>query len=323
MKKLFYLTLLTLGTLACNNEQEQWDASGVFEADEIIVSAEAMGKIVALDIEEGQRLKKDQVLGKIDDQSLSLQKSQLEASVKSLYEKRGSAQPQTGIYREQIKAQKENIATLNEQLKVLNRDRARMENLVKADAAPAKQLDDINGQISILSQQIKAAEANIGTLQQQIKSAESSVSIQNRAVLSEEAPLEQRIASVDDQIDRTTIISPMDGTVLTSYLKKDEFATIGKPIFKIAKTDQLILRAYITEAQLAEVKLGQEVNVSIGSESSAQSLKGKISWISSKAEFTPKTIQTKDERSNLVYAIKIVVPNDGQLKIGMYGDVAF
>ena len=323
MKKIHYLIFAIIVASSCNNDKQPWDASGLFEGDEIIVSAETMGKIISLDLEEGQVVKKDQELGKIDANSLSLQKAQLEASIKGLYEKKGSAQPQIGVYREQIKAQQENVATLKEQLSVMNRDKNRVEKLVAADAAPAKQLDDINGQISILNQQIVAASANVGTLNQQIKSAESTVSIQNRAVLSEEQPIVQRIAQIEDQITKSSIVSPIDGTILITYLKKDEFASPGKPIFKMAKTDQLILRAYITESQLAAIKIGQEASVSIGAGESLKSFPGKIAWISSKAEFTPKTIQTKDERSNLVYAIKIIVPNDGSLKIGMYGDVNF
>lgn len=323
MKKYIYLLLSPLLLLACNTDKNAWDASGVFEGDEIIVSAEATGRIVELPLEEGQSIKKGAILGKIDETALLLQKAQVEASIQSLYEKKGSAVPQTGIYKEQIKSQKENIATLNEQLGVLQIEQKRLQNLVAADAAPSKQLDDVNGQVRVMTQQIKAAETAILTLNQQIKSAESTVSIQNRAVLSEEAPLVQKKAMIDDQLAKTSIVSPMDGTVLTNYLKQDEFATVGKPIFKMAKTDQLILRAYVSEPQLSQIKLGQDVEVSIGDRDQAQSFPGTISWISSKAEFTPKTIQTKDERSNLVYAIKITVPNDGQLKIGMYGDVSF
>lgn len=318
-----YLSLFFfLGLAACNGDNQEFDASGVFEADEVIISSESVGKILRFEVEEGTELKAGQVIGSVDCKNLSLQKAQIEASIDALGQKTNDAAPQTQIIREQLVSQQRQIATQREQLRILERERRRIENLVKAEAVPAKQLDDVEGQIDVLKKQIDATESQVSVLNQQIKSQQQQVSIQNRGVLSERKPLEERIAQMNDQLQRCNITNPIDGTVLVKYATTDEMTATGKALYKIANLSTLTLRAYITGDQLAKIKLNQPVKVFVDNGKDAyKEVTGTVTWIASKAEFTPKTIQTKDERANLVYATKIKVKNDGYLKIGMYGEV--
>jgi HlyD family secretion protein len=256
--------------------------------------------------------------------SLELQKAQIEASQGALNLRTNDAAPQIAVLETQITAQKNQIAVLSQQLKVAERERNRVSNLVKAEAAPSKQLDDANGQIDVLNKQIEAAQSQIGVLQQQIKTQKEMVAIQNRAILSEQNPTSKRIAQVADQLSRTNILNPTAGTVLVKYAEKGEMAVAGKALYKIGNLQVMTLRAYLSGADLSRVKVGQTVKVMVDNGAKDyKELQGTVSWISDKAEFTPKTIQTKDERANLVYAMKIKVKNDGYLKIGQYGEVSF
>ena len=322
MKRTYYTLFFIIALSACQGGDADFDASGVFEADEVIISSEATGKILKLDIEEGTALKAGQVIGNVDCKNLSLQKAQVAASIGALGQKTNDALPQTQILREQLITQQRQIATQREQLRILERERKRLENLVKAEAVPSKQLDDAEGQIDILKKQIETTESQVAVLQQQIKSQQQQVSIQNRGVLSERKPLEERIAQFDDQLQRCNITNPMEGTVLVKYAATDEMTAAGKALYKNANLSTLTLRAYITGDQLPKVKLNQPVKVFVDNgKDTYKEMSGTVTWIAAKAEFTPKTIQTKDERANLVYAAKIKVKNDGYLKIGMYGEV--
>ncbi|MBK8611552.1 MAG: HlyD family efflux transporter periplasmic adaptor subunit [Chitinophagaceae bacterium] len=310
--------------ISCNGNNNKFDATGTFEADEVIVSAEATGKILLLDIQEGAGLAKDSVVGKIDPTAIELQKEQASASVDALSQKTNNAAPQVNILQSQLQLQNRQIDVYQTQLKTLVKEQQRFQKLVAADAVPAKQLDDINGQVNVLNDQIAAAKSQLLVLQSQINAQRAVVAIQNRGILSEKDPMEKKIAQIQDQLNKTTIINPVSGTVLTKYADAGEFTAAGKPLYKIADLSTMKLRAYITGSQLAQVKLNQEVKVLVDDgKGGFRELKGTISWISDKAEFTPKTIQTKDERANLVYAIKVNVLNDGYLKIGMYGEVQF
>lgn len=322
MKRSYFSLFLLISLAACKDGDQEFDASGVFEADEVVISSEAVGKILRFEIEEGSSLKAGQVIGSVDCKNLSLQKAQVEASIDALGQKTNDAAPQTQILREQLTTQQRQIATQREQLRILERERKRLDNLVKAEAVPAKQLDDVEGQIDILKKQIETTESQLAVVTQQIKSQQQQVSIQNRGVLSERKPLEERIAQFDDQLQRCNITNPMEGTVLVKYAAADEMTATGKPLYKIANLSTLTLRAYITGDQLSKVKLNQSVKVFVDNgKDDYKEVSGTVIWIASKAEFTPKTIQTKDERANLVYATKIKVKNDGYLKIGMYGEV--
>ncbi len=324
MNKISFVLFLSIVLFSCSNKTATSDATGTFEAEEIIVSAEQTGKITTLNIKEGQELTSNTVIGQIDVSNLNSQKQQSIASAKAIKSKMNDANPQIGILQAQIGTQNAQIATLNQQLAVLNKEVSRIQNLVEADAVPRKQLDDLQGQKSILQKQIMSSEEQLGVLKAQISAAQQNVVIQNRSILSEVDPAEKRIDIIDEQIARGVIKNTFAGTVLTKYANAGEFATMGKPLYKIADLSTITLRAYISGGQLPLIKLNQKVTVlTDNGQGGFKETEGTIVWISSKSEFTPKTIQTKEERANLVYATKISVKNDGYFKIGMYGEVKF
>lgn len=305
-----YVTLMSLVLFACNNNKQNFDASGTFEVDEVVVSSEVPGQIEALTIREGSVLAKDSIVGYIDSVPLELQKAQAEATLNALQEKTVNVAPQVKLLNDQI-------GVLKVQLNDAIHEKERTERLIKADAATQKQLDDLNTQIAVYQKQIAVN-------QQQIKVQESSTGTQNSTILSEYKPLKKSVAQIEDQLKRTKIKNPIDGTVLTKYAMAGEYTTPGKALYSIGNLSVITLRVYVTGTQFAHIKLNQAVKVFV--DSTADTYKeypGVITWISDKAEFTPKTIQTKDERANLVYAVKIHVKNDGLLKIGMYGEVKF
>lgn len=310
MHRKIITVLLTIVLLACSRNEDRFDASGTFEADEVIVSASASGKILSLNIDEGSTIAKDSVVGLVDPTDLSLQRQQVQASMDALHEKTSDVNPQ-------IKMLNDQLAVQQTQLDNLLHEQKRVENLVKEDAATQKQLDDINFQI-------ESAKKQMNVTKQQINVQKTNVATQNRSILSEGKPLQKRVEQLQEQLDKTNIRNPVTGTVITKYAEEGEITSNGKPLYKIADLSTLNLRAYITGDQLSQVKLGQQVIVLIDSGAKKyKSFPGMVIWISDKAEFTPKTIQTKDERANLVYAIKVKVKNDGYLKIGMYGEVKF
>lgn len=320
----FMRLLFLLLVIACKNNTQKFDASGTFEATEIIVSAESMGKILSLDIKEGDNLTKGKIIGAIDPLSIELQKEQITASMTALTQKSNDAAPQISVFQEQIAVQRNQIAVQKQQLIVLQKEQKRLENLVKADAATPKQLDDVNGQVDVLKKQIEASESSIKVFERQISAQTAVVGIQNRGILSEKGPLEKRMKQLDDQLARTKITNPIDGVILAKYAESGEITTMGKAIYKIADMSEMTLRAYITGDQLGQIKINQKVKIMIDDgKDKYRELAGTLFWVSDKAEFTPKTVQTKDERANLVYAVKIKVKNDGTLKIGMYGEVLF
>ena len=301
------ISLCCLLFISCSNEQD-YIASGNFESDEVIVSAQQNGLLESFNVQEGSILKKDSVVGQIDVTLVKLQKEQTEAAIHSLGEKTSDPEQQAEVVQRQLLVQQ---SQLNQQ----KRERSRTKNLVEADAATQKQLDDLDAGIDQLQKQI-------GVTRQQLKLYNSNTSTQNRSILSEKAPLEVGLRQYQEQIDKGQVINPINGTVLTTYILKGELAAIGKPLYKIANVDTLYLKAYITADLLAGIKLGQQVQVRIDQGNEGyKNYSGVVSWISAKSEFTPKTIQTKNERANLVYALKVRVKNDGYLKIGMYGEV--
>ena len=307
---LLYIALLPVLLSGCSSNNNASDAQGTFEADEVIVSSEVPGKIKSLNIDEGSVLKKDSVIGVIDSVPLELQKAQLEASISALHQKTMDVAPQ-------VKLLKDQIAVLKAQLDNAITERDRTARLLKSDAATQQQLDNWNNQVDVLKKQIAASS-------QQIQVQETTTGPHNSTVLSEAKPLSKSVAQINDQLKRTFITSPINGTVLTKYAMAGEVTATGKALYKIADLSVITLRAYITDTQLALLKLGQKVNVLVDSTASTyKTYPGVVYYISDKAEFTPKTIQTKDERANLVYAVKIHVKNDGYLKIGMYGEVQF
>ena len=288
---------MSLGlTASCKDAGGGNDASGTFEATEVVVSAEASGRIVSLDVQEGMPLSAGQVCGLVDTVQLYLQRRQLEAGVNAALSRKRDAETQTAYIREQIE--------------VNRREAERVRNLIEADAANTKQLDDITSAIKLLETQLTATEADIA---------------QNNAIAeAEAASYRAQIAQVEESLRRCRIASPIDGTVLVKYAEAGELTAAGKPLFKVADLTSMSLRAYITASQLTHVRLGQKVRVFADSgEKGVREYEGTVSWISDQSEFTPKTIQTRDERANLVYAIKVSFVNDGYVKTGMYGDLKF
>ncbi|UOB16638.1 HlyD family secretion protein [Abyssalbus ytuae] len=296
MKKTILLLPISLVLLSCSNKKGQYDASGTFEAIEVKIASQANGVIEQLNISEGQTLEIGQFLGYIDSTQLYLKKQQLEAQIKVLLNKKPNIIVQ--------------LSSLEEQLRQAKREQKRVQNLVSGNAAPQKLLDDANSQVEIIENKIRAQK--------------STLSINTTSLINETEPLQMQIRQLNDQLEKCKIINKVKGTVLIKYVEENEMVSPGSPLYNIANLDTLTLRAYITGNQLPEVKINQEVEVLVDNESNGyKTYKGTIGWISDKAEFTPKTIQTKDERANLVYAVKIEVPNDGFLKIGMYGEVNF
>ncbi|MBC9911904.1 HlyD family secretion protein [Chitinophaga varians] len=305
---LIWIATAVMMTSACGDGKPAYDASGNFEADEVIVSAQQNGEILSFPVQEGDKLNAGQVTGQIDVTIPALQQQQVQASIQALREKTNNPQPQAQLVERQLIVQEA-------QLQQLYHERKRTENLVKSDAATQKQLDDMNAQVDQLEKQLNVT-------RQQRHLYNSNIATQNRSILSEQAPLEKSMAQFSEQVRRGQIINPVAGVVLSRYALKGEMAAVGKPLYKIANIDTLFLKAYVTGVTLPKIKLGQEVQVRIDQgKKEYKSYPGMITWISDKSEFTPKTIQTKNERANLVYAIKVRVKNDGYLKIGMYGEM--
>ncbi len=302
--------LFALLMICSCNKQKSFDASGNFESDEVIVSAQQNGQLLSFNLNEGDTIPMGALVGQIDTTVLKLQMQQAIATIQSLKAKTSTVKPTNDLVEKQLVVQE---VELDHQLK----ERERTANLVKADAATQKQLDDIDALVLQLQKQLAVTK-------QQLKVNTTNVNTANSGVLSEKAPLEKTVAQWEEQIRKGQVINPVSGVVLSKYAMAGEMAMIGKPLYKISNTDTLTLKAYVTGDQLPQIKTGQHVGVRIDSANGGyKHYDGFISMISSKSEFTPKTIQTKDERANLVYAIKVRVKNDGYLKIGMYGEVNF
>lgn len=297
--KTIHLVLISTAFIfaACNSDDSKnYQASGIFESTEVVVSAKSSGEILQFNVEEGQNLSPQSNIGYIDTLQLFLKKEQLLSSRSST--------------RNRVVNKDRQLASIRQQISIQQRERRRYANLVKADAASQKQVDDIDYQIEVLQKQLAAQSEQLSN--------------SNNSLTDESTSVGAQIAQINDQISNSVIKCPISGTVLTKYAEQGEYASPGKALFKLADVEHLKLRAYITADQLTGIKIGQKVKVFADQgKSGRKEYRGVISWISDKAEFTPKTIQTRDERANLVYAIKISVDNDGLIKIGMYGDVKF
>jgi len=296
MKAISIIAVATAFIASCSNGKQESDASGAFETEETVISADASGTIKQFDIAEGQTLQAGQFIGYIDSLQLFLKRKQLEAQIKTTL----SLTPNISIQ----------VASLFVQLKLAEKEQQRVSNIVKAGAASQKQLDDANSQVEELKKQIDAQHSSLG--------------ITSTNISQQTMPLKVQIEQINDQLAKCKIINPVSGTVLAKYVRQFEMATPGKPLYKIADISFLILRAFITGDQLSLIELDQKVKVMVDDgKDKYKEYRGTITWISDKAEFTPKTIKTKDERADLVYAIKILVKNDDLLKIGMYAEVKF
>ncbi|WP_269242849.1 HlyD family secretion protein [Flavobacterium limnophilum] len=284
MKKI--ITLIILASLvSCNKNNDKADGYGNFEATEVTISAEANGKIEYLKLEEGDILEPKTQVGLIDTTQLYFNKQQLMASKSTVYSKSANVLSQ--------------IKVLQEQLKTAQIEKKRIQNMFAENAATKRQVDEIDGKVSVIQEQIKSVET------------------QNAPIVNEVKSIEVQIEKINYQIQKSKIINPIKGTVLAKYAEPNEVTAFGKPIYKIADISEMTLRIYVGETQLPQIKVGQNVTIKIDAEKEMKSYQGTISWIASSAEFTPKIVQTKEERVNLVYAVKVTVKNDGSLKIGM------
>ncbi|MEZ4963236.1 MAG: HlyD family efflux transporter periplasmic adaptor subunit [Saprospiraceae bacterium] len=293
--KIFVFSTLVLFA-SCQPEESGADAYGNFEATSTVVGAEANGRLLFLKAEEGQFLKAGELIALVDTTQLHLQMLQLQATIETLPQKLREAEP--------------DVAVLEDQKRNVIRERDRVKLLLKDKAATPKQLDDMNGEIEVLEQRIAAARR--------------SVQVANRGILSEQKPVAAQVDVLKEQLQKCYIYNPITGTVLTKLSEPSEVVGFGTPLYKIADLSSLTLRAYASAVQLQNIKIGQQVQVRVDDgENGYRELPGTITWIAGEAEFTPKTIQTKEERVNLVYALKVEVKNDGTLKIGMPGEVRF
>lgn len=293
MKNSIYAIILFLVAGACSNENDEVDAYGNFESDEIIISSEVNGKMILFTIEEGQILAIGDETGLVDTIQLYLKKEQLLASIAALESQTQNVQSEIAVWKEKEKN--------------IEREYKRIQSLVKDDAATQQQLDNLKGQLDLTKMQRRATEIRINNA--------------NRAVLSQIKPIRVQIMQTEDQILKSRLKNPVNGTVLTKYVKENEIVNFGKPLYKIADLEHVFLRAYISEDQLSQFKIGQVAGVVIDDGNGQKRYEGKITWVADVAEFTPKVIQTKTERKNLVYAIKIAVVNDGSIKLGMPGEL--
>jgi len=282
---LIALSVTALSLFSCGNGDKKADGYGNFEAIEITISAESTGKLMSFTVQEGQTLSKDAFVGFIDTIPLGLNREHLKVSKEVI------ASKSKGVLSQ--------ITVLKSRLKTATMNKTRIENLIKDNAGTQKQLDDINGEIDVIEQQI------------------ASIEIQNAPVVNELRSIDIQLKQIDDQIQKSTIINPVKGTILVKYAEPNEITSFGKPLYKIADLSIMQLRVYISETQLATIKIDQKVSVKIDAGEGMKTFEGTISWIASEAEFTPKIIQTKEERVALVYALKVNVVNDGSLKIGM------
>lgn len=292
--RIFLFLVMTSVAVSCGPSASDADATGNFEAEEVVVSSEANGKLQKLTLDEGTELRAGQVVGYVDTTQLYLRKKQLMYSIQAVMARQPDATSQ--------------LATIEKQLETARFEKKRVESLLKDDAATRKQLDDLDAQVELL--------------QKQYTSMKTSLQITSRSLMSETLPLKAQLEQTDDQIRKSMLASPIDGLVLAKYAEENEMTAAGKPIYKIANLQSLILRAYVAGNQLTSFKLGQTLQVRVDdNQGGYKTYEGVVTWVSDRAEFTPKTIQTKEERANLVYAIKVNVKNDGFLKIGMYGEV--
>jgi len=285
IKLIIGLSLIASTIISCNSDTNKADGYGNFEATETTISAENNGKLIQFTVEEGKTLQKGEKVGHIDTIQLALKKELLIVSKNVIFSKSKGVLSQ--------------ISVLKAQLKTANTSKTRIENLLKENAGTQKQLDDINGKIDVINQQIK------------------SIEIQNLPIVNELKNIDVQLKQVEDQLQKSVITNPVNGTILVKYTEPNEITSFGKPLYKIADLSTMQLRVYVSETQLSNIKIGQEVTVKIDQNEAMKNYTGTISWIASEAEFTPKIIQTKEERVNLVYAVKIDVKNDESLKIGM------
>ena len=296
MKKLMIMAAGLAILASCGNSDKEYDATGVFEATEVTVAAEQSGALMMFDVNEGDGIALGKEVGLIDTTQIWLKIQQAGAT--------------KAVYQSQKPDMEKQIAATRQQLVKARQDQQRYKELVADGAAPSKLLDDATNQVQVLQKQLDAQISSLNTQLSTLNSQLSTVDVQ--------------VSQLMDQLQKCHITTPIKGTVLEKFVERGEFVAVGKPLFKMADTQQMFIRAYVTSAQLKDIKIGQKVKVFADyGDGQKKEYEGTVSWISSRSEFTPKTIQTDDERADLVYAIKVAIKNDGYVKIGMYGEVKF
>ena len=296
MKKLMIMAAGLAMLVGCGNNEKEYDATGTFEATEVTVAAEQSGVLMMFDVNEGDELALGKEVGLVDTTQIWLKIQQAGATKE--------------VYQSQKPDMEKQIAATRQQLAKAKQDQQRYKELVADGAAPSKMLDDATNQVAVLQKQLDAQISSLSTQLSTLNSQLSTIDVQ--------------VSQLQDQLQKCHIAAPIKGTVLEKYVEKGEFVATGKPLFKMANTEQMFIRAYVTSAQLKDIKVGQKAKVFADyGDGQKKEYDGTVSWISSRSEFTPKTIQTDDERADLVYALKVAIKNDGYVKIGMYGEVRF
>lgn len=296
MKKLMIMAAGLVLLASCGNNEKEYDATGTFEATEVTVAAEQSGALMMFDVNEGDEVALGKEVGLIDTTQIWLKIQQAGAT--------------KAVYQSQKPDMETQIAATRQQLAKARQDQQRYRELVADGAAPSKMLDDATNQVQVLQKQLDAQISSLSTQLSTLNSQLSTVDVQ--------------VSQLMDQLQKCHITTPIKGIVLEKYVERGEFVVIGKPLFKMADTEQIFIRAYVTSAQLKDIKVGQQVKVFADyGDGQRKEYQGTVSWISSRSEFTPKTILTDDERADLVYALKVAIKNDGYVKIGMYGEVKF
>ncbi len=324
MRKLVVMASIVMLLAACGEKDKEYDATGTFEATEVTVSAKASGELLRFDVKEGQTIPAGTVVGTVDSYQLKLKLDQLETSKRQL----DATRQQLGATKNatdsrQLDLQKQ-VASIQQQIANAKREKQRFEELVRDGAVARKQLDDINYQINVLEKQLAATQDQIHSNNLSLKDQSRSIDAQIEGINAQKAGIDVQKAQVDDQIANTDVKAPISGSVLEKYVESGEFVSVGKPLFKMADTNNMFIRSYVTSSQLKDIKVGQKVTVFADyGDKQKKTYEGTVAWISDRSEFTPKTILTDDERADLVYAVKVAVKNDGFIKIGMYGEVKF
>ena len=309
---------------ACGKKEKPYDATGTFEATEVTISAMATGELKSLDVNEGEVIEEGELVGRIDTYQLVLKKQQLETQRSQLAaSKRQLSSSRSATNSQQLDLNKQ-LSSIQQQIANARHERQRYSELVKDGAVPRKQLDDIDNQIKVLNRQLEATRDQIGSNNAALADQSKGIGAQIEGIDAQVAGIDAQQRQLDDQIANADIVAPYKGTVLEKYVELGEFVSTGKPLFKMADVDNMFIRAYVTSAQLHSIKVGQPCKVFADyGDGQCKEYAGTVTWISSRSEFTPKTILTDDERADLVYAVKIAIKNDGFVKIGMYGEVKF
>ena len=324
MKRFSIMTGALLLLMACGNKEKSYDATGTFEATEVTVSAKSTGELQRFDVTEGQEIDQNAVVGSIDAYQLKLQRQQLENTKEQLKANKKQLNATRGATTSKQLDLEKQLASIRQQIANAQRERQRYTELVNDGAVPRKQLDDINYQIKVLEKQLAATQDQIRSNNASLKEQSQGITAQMEGIDAQQLTVESQKAQLDDQIANTDIKAPITGSVLEKYVERGEYVTVGKPLFKMADTQNMFIRAYVTSAQLKDIKVGQACKVMADYGKGEKKIyDGTVTWISSRSEFTPKTIVTDDERADLVYAVKIAFKNDGYVKIGMYGEVKF